>query len=276
MLYICSAKIINYLFKNMIIMLKKFHLTALTVFSFVFFVSNIQAQRAFENWAVGIDGGTYGPGVHLATSLSSHFKLRAGVNVLPYTYNGNFDWDVTGFLEKSPETRNIDMSVNINRPKVNFTNFKAIVDYYPMENGIFSLSLGLYAGNNTVSISSKIDKYQDLIASHGGEYPVFKLFDMAIKPKSDGSFSGKIKPKNVAKPYFGLGLGRTIANSRVGFRFELGAIYQGEYKFESNDVSGSRQAIQSEFDKLLKDKGIPKWATTFWPVLNFSLSYRFK
>jgi hypothetical protein len=255
-------------------MLKKFYLSLVIVLSFGFSVMNVHAQSAFENWAIGIEAGTYGPGITLATSLSSHFKLKAGLDYFGYTYKADFDFDTDGYLGSNPNINDISLSGNLSDPQLKFANVKAIIDYYPMRNGIFSISAGLYAGNSTISISAKVDDYQRLIQQYGG--PVFFEFeDITLKPNADGSFDGKLKFGNVIKPYFGLGLGRTIANSRIGFKFDLGVIYQGDYKFESDQVLLSDKLF-SKSSNLADDSGVPAGLLNLWPVINFSLSYRFK
>jgi hypothetical protein len=254
-------------------MLKKFYLSVAVVISFVLSITNLHAQGAFENWAIGIEGGTYGPGITVATSLSSHFKLKAGVDYFGFSLNQDFDLDLTGYLETDPRSGDISMTGTISDFDLKFTNFKAIVDYYPMKNGIFSISAGFYAGNNAITAAAKIDDYQRLVELNGGPI-IFDLEDVIIKPKSDGSFDGKIKLGNVVKPYFGLGLGRTIANSRVGFKFDLGLIYQGNYKFESDQLAISQNLISNAGSSLADDTGIPAGIFKLWPIINFSLSYR--
>ncbi|GHT09783.1 hypothetical protein FACS189432_07160 [Bacteroidia bacterium] len=254
-------------------MLKKIYLSVAITLCFVLSVTNVHAQGAFENWAIGVEAGTYGPGITLATSLSPNFKLRAGFDYFGYTAQMDFDLEADGVLENNSSVDNISLTGSLSDPKINFSNFKAIVDYYPRKNGIFSISAGLYAGSSAITASAKIDNYQRLVDANGGPI-IFEFEDIVIKPKSDGSFDGKIKFGNFIKPYFGLGLGRTIANSRLGFKFDLGLIYQGDYTFESDQLSS--QKLTSKASSLMEDSDIPSSVLNFWPVINFSLSYRFK
>jgi hypothetical protein len=247
-------------------MFKRILLSVTIVCSFIFSVEKVQAQAPFENFAVGLELGTYGPGITLATSLSPNFKLRAGLDYLGYTYKTDFDIDPDGFVEGNHDMSDIPLTGSLFDPKLKFANLKAIVDYYPMKNGVFSISAGFYAGANTISMSGKINNYTN-------NQVVFDFEDIIIKPNSDGSFDGKIKFGNTIKPYFGLGLGRTIANRRVGFKFDLGLIYQGDYKFESEQITSS-QNLTSKASSFTDDNNIPSWVMNLWPVINFSLSYR--
>ncbi|GHV57057.1 hypothetical protein FACS1894182_04960 [Bacteroidia bacterium] len=227
----------------------------------------LNAQKAFEKYAVGVDLGLYGPGLTVATNLTPHLYLKAGVNTLGFTYKTTFDIDPDGFLPGSP-ANTVALSGTVSDPKLNFTNFKAIVDYYPMKNGIFSLSVGLFAGDNSISVSGKIDNY-------GNSGYVFNPWeDIIVKPNADGTFDGKLKLGNTIKPYFGIGLGRTITtNNRLGFRFELGAVYQGKFKFESKNAVVSSSAINSASDTFFIDSTLFD-LLTIYPMLNFTLSYR--
>lgn len=113
-----------------------------------------------------------------------------------------------------------DVSAKINTLKVNLSNAKMLVDYYPFRNGIFSLTGGLYIGQSKITMKGHADQK-------------FNLDDIVIQPDANGYFDASLVLGNSVKPYFGIGLGRTLAKKRIGFRFELGAIYQGHYKIKS-------------------------------------------
>jgi hypothetical protein len=108
------------------------------------------------------------------------------------------------------------------------------------------------------------------------EHPdvVFDFEDATVKPNLDGSFEAKLNLGDMVKPYVGIGLGRTIANSRIGFKIDLGLVYQGDYSFdESKNVSLSDTGM-SRVNKLAEDFDVPSWVLKCWPMVNFSLSYR--
>lgn len=48
--------------------------------------------------------------------------------------------------------------------------------------------------------------------------------DIIIEPGADGRVEAALKT-NAVKPYVGLGFGRSVAHSRVGVKFELGAMF---------------------------------------------------
>jgi len=228
------------------------------------------SSQLFKHWAVGLNVGLYGGGLQVATTLSPHFMLRAGFDYLSFTYKDDIDFDAPVV---NIANYDIDMTGRLIDPNLKFSNAKLLVDYYPVKNGIFCLTAGLYFGDNKITTKGQIDDYKQLVQELG-EAPQFEFEDIIIKPNEDGSFNAKLKLGDTVKPYFGLGLGRSIPKSRVGFKFELGVVYQGDWTVESENISEGTYTtndMAADFD-LPVSKDILK----LWPMMNFTLSYRFK
>jgi len=212
-----------------------------------------KAQKLpFSDLAVGVNVGTYGPGFSVATNLlSSNLILRAGLDFAGYSYNVNEEIDVNyGGISV--------YGVTIDDAKLKFSNAKLLVDYYPMKNGVFSLTGGFFMGKNKISVDGYAEEK-------------FELEGIVIAPEN-GRYSADLVLGNNIKPYLGIGLGRSIAKNRVGFRFDLGVVFQGKYKIESKNIMDEYVINQGE--KLIDDLDIPDSLTKYWPMLNFSLSYR--
>jgi hypothetical protein len=223
------------------------------------------AQGVSQKLAIGVEAGTYGPGITLATSLSPNFKLKVGLDRLNLQYLSSFDIDPEGYVRGNSANK-FDLAGSLKDPEASFSNLKVMIDCYPMRNGIFSLSIGMYAGKNTIAVSGKIDDYRPDI--------VFDFDDAVVEPNSDGTFDAKLNLGGTIKPYVGFGLGRTIANSRIGFKVDFGLVYQGDYKFdESKNVSLSGAGL-SRVNKFVDDLDVPAWALKCWPMINVSLSCR--
>jgi hypothetical protein len=240
---------------------------------------NAQADKGFmQDMAIGVETGLFGHGVTLAAPLSPLFKLKVGFNTLPYKYDSSIDIATEGFLPSdisgSPLNdivKDISLDGSLSNVELKMNHFKAIVDFYPFPDGIFSLSAGFYVGKTAIAFDGMIDGYAALVNQYG-ENPVFEAGNVVLQPGSNGSFSGEIRLGNTFKPYFGIGLGRTIANSRVGFKFDLGVVYQGEIKVKSPNVLSGDYNVNDglkAFDLPVSDSVLE-----LWPVLNFSLSYR--
>ena len=78
-------------------------------------------------------------------------------------------------------------------------NFKVMLDYYPVENGIFALTAGLYFGQNKATTNGLIRDYQQL-SSQLGTTPDLRYEDIVISPNSDGSFYGELGMGSKIKP----------------------------------------------------------------------------
>ena len=244
----------------------------MTLFLCGIMVISAKAQGGmFENWSVGVNAGLYGLGIQGATSLSPNFKARVGFDYMKFSYNDGISFDAP--IVNVPD-QDLDLDGELSGVELKFPNFKAMVDYYPVKNGIFCITAGFYIGNNKITANGQVDDYHGIV-SRIGKNPEFDLEGTIIKPDNNGKFDASIKLGQTFKPYVGLGLGRTIPKSRVGFKFELGVVYQGKISVESDHVSDSDLAkvndMTSEFD-LPVSKNVLK----LWPMLNFTLSYRIK
>jgi hypothetical protein len=234
-------------------------------------VFTVKAQHEpFESWSAGINAGLYGGGIQGATSLSPNFTLRAGFDFFTYSKEDVAEFDVDVEYGGYEATATAELT-NV---KVTFPNFKAMIDYYPMQNTIFCLTGGLYFGNNRATTNGLIRNYREL-SDQLGENPDLRYEDIVITPNDDGTFFGKLGMGNTVKPYLGIGLGRTIPRNRVGFKFELGMVYQGKYSLSSPNMN---EAGNNWVNELINEMDLPisEKALNWWPMLNLSLAYRIR
>ncbi len=238
------------------------------------FIISIHAQdSAFTRWAAGINGGLYGVGLQGATNLSSHLSLRAGFDYLGYSRQdvASFDAEIEGYEQYGISPT---VEAEITKASITFPNFKLMLDYYPVRNGIFSLTGGFYFGSNIVEGEGLIHDYETISAAMGEE-PSLTYEDIVFQPNSDGSFDALLTMGNSLKPYIGIGLGRTIPHNRVGVRFELGAVYQGKYKLDSDNLN---EAGRDWVNRMAEELDLPVSQETlnWWPMLNLSVTVRIK
>ena len=242
-----------------------------SIMMFVLISLSGKAQEgAFESWSAGINAGLYGAGIQGATSLSSHFKLRAGFDYFTYNQQDVAEFEVDVEYSETQQTATAELT----DLEVTLPNFKVLVDYYPMKNGIFCLTGGVYFGNNKASTNGLIRDYQEL-SEQLGESPYLRYEDIVITPNDDGSFFGELGMGNGIKPYIGIGLGRTIPHNRVGFKFELGLVYQGKYTLTSPNMN---EAGNDWLDGFIDEMELPvsESILNWWPMLNLSLTYRIR
>ena len=206
-------------------------------------------MKAFEHGAIALDAGTTGIGLSVAVPLHSSVAVRAGVGALPfsfrYTYN-NFD----------PAPEHFSSTDVLLHAKINMLNGLLLFDYFPSRNSSFFLSAGIYAGQNR------------MIQISGQSTEPIQIGDLIVTPDEVGRVEGWMKIHAV-KPYVGIGFGRTLPESRFGFKFELGALFIGTPTIQSNRLS-SLVEVGEEVT------GINRFLTRFkvYPKLSFQINYR--
>jgi hypothetical protein len=221
-------------------------------------------------YGIGVNAGLYGVGIQGATSLLPNLKLRAGYDYFNFTQQNVAEFEVD--VEYSGY--NATASAELSEMELTLPNFKVMLDYYPVENGIFALTAGLYFGQNKATTNGLIRDYQQL-SSQLGTTPDLRYEDIVISPNSDGSFYGELGMGSKIKPYVGIGLGRTIPHKRVGFKFELGVVSQGKFQLSSPNMN---DAGNDWLNGLIDEMELPvsEQVLKLWPMLNFSLTYRIK
>ncbi|GBU08354.1 hypothetical protein AwDysgo_16850 [Bacteroidales bacterium] len=254
--------------------MKKNVILLLNFILFTFISLSINAQERSEDgflnkFGVGVKLGTYGPGIDVHTSLTKNIKARVGLSLMSYTYTG--DVDFTGHYTHKDYPTPIAIPGTISDFKFKFFNTSLLFDYYPMESGIFSLTAGVYLGDNSVKSIGKITDYEAIVTQYP-EAEEFEIDGYTFKPYKNGSFDINIALGETIKPYFGFGLGRTIPKSKLGFKFDLGMIYQGMYDITSpNTEMDLNEKTESEDIDLPFSRDLLKW----WPMISFGLNYRF-
>lgn len=248
--------------------MKKYFISIL-IFLFISLYGKAQ-QGTFDSWSIGVNAGLYGVGIQGATSLLPNLKLRAGYDYFNFTQQNVAEFEVD--VEYSGY--NATASAELSEMELTLPNFKVMLDYYPVENGIFALTAGLYFGQNKATTNGLIRDYQQL-SSQLGTTPDLRYEDIVISPNSDGSFYGELGMGSKIKPYVGIGLGRTIPHKRVGFKFELGVVNQGKFQLSSPNMN---DAGNDWLNGLIDEMELPvsEQVLKLWPMLNFSLTYRIK
>lgn len=228
-----------------------------------------QENSFLSHLSVGLRTSTLGIGVQVATPINDYFKLRAGLDFMSFT-TGSFDIsldDPDGAFDKAlGYTPDYNM-----KGELNFTNGHALVDYHPTK-GIFHLTAGFFLGKNQLKAKGLLVGPDGNPAElkPGEDWPTID-FDRHQLRVNDTNLDATLQLGKVIKPYFGLGIGRAIANKRVAFKFELGAIYQGKYSIKQNGrkVDVRDNAIEN-FEDIDTYTNILKW----WPMMNFQLTYK--
>jgi hypothetical protein len=219
--------------------------------------------------SIALRASTMGGGIQAATPINDYFTLRAGldlVNIKTSNIDISLD-DPDGVFQQSlgytPDYRM--------KGKLNLTHGNVLVDFHPTK-GVFHLTAGFFVGTNKIKAEGMlVDSNGKKAELKPGElWPTINLEGHQLEI-ADANLNAELQLGRVIKPYFGFGLGRAIANKRVSFKFELGAMYQGGYSLKQNgkkiDISKN---VSENFDDIDTYTNALKW----WPMLNFQISYK--
>lgn len=227
------------------------------------FSNEMYAQKewgTFNSVALGVGIGTTGIEANVATPLSKHFTLQAGIAVMP-GFKINTDVDVEA-SEYPGYSKSIKAQGNMQR-----TSGNLLVSYYPFNKVSFFVSAGAYfGGSSLISISAQDDDLKKLVAETGQAGIV--IGNNTIPVDKEGRISGGIKDSSF-RPYIGLGFGKIVPTKRLSPLVELGVQFHGKLKvYTDNGVLGN---ISEEGDDTFSDI-LDK--VTVYPVLKFKLCGR--
>lgn len=230
-----------------------------------------QDSNMFNHVAIGVTAGTPGFGADIALPVGNYVQLRAGFTMLPkISYSTDIDIDNSNI---ATQTLGIPNSVEVTG-KLNFVNGKVLADIYPSKHSSFHFTAGAYIGKDeVVTVESEKGALNTLYVYNQNvgsatEKIGYAMGDYLLEPDKNGQIRASFKTAGF-KPYVGLGFGRAVPKKRVGFMFELGAMYWNSPKVYCNDTQLTSENLGGEGEVL---KTLSK--ISIYPVLNFRLCGR--
>lgn len=276
-------------------------------------VGTANSQEAFKHLSVGLGLTTTGVGLELSLPVvSDHLVLKAGYDFGNFSIpEGSYSLSLPGLSEnvnqyvaqandilaripeESSRLTQMPSSMKLDAGgKINLGTGKIVMEYYPSKKSGFHINAGVYIGNadlisidgscpefwnvystNLSTVKRLIDAYPEF-ASKVSDLPELKatVNGRTFQLKEPGSVNLGLKAA-VARPYLGLGFGRSIPKTRCGFQFDLGAIYMGKLSVTSaNEVGGTSSVIiqDNDIQKVLDTVG----KIRVYPQLSFRFIYR--
>lgn len=221
---------------------------------------------------VGLGVSTNGIGVDASVCFTKYLAARVGVNFMP-DFKINTDVDVEGldaninvygqqttvsnlYRQEFGKTMSstIDTDISLKR-----TTIDVNLDVYPF-GGSFFITGGLsFGGEQVVKATGHSEAMADFATLKSSKPEVWNAVQNAVgidvdeslvgfNEKGDVTATAKVKK---VRPYIGLGWGRLIPKNRVGFRFELGAQFQGRPTIYDGD---GRDILNDDSYKLDSDE----------------------
>ncbi len=213
-------------------------------------------RNMFNHLSLGLNLGTGGIGFEVGTVCTPYLGLRAGFEAIPsFTVSpkgiANIHVNLPDDYKNLPtEIKNEypaqeDMEFD-GKGKVTMKNGKFLVDIFPGKNCMFHFTVGFYAGTRQMGnlIASQVEfgaePNLEVVERYNRDIntPGTMVYGRGLTPidvnMEDGTplfYMGNAVPAeirvNPVKPYFGIGVGRTVPRKRVGVKGELGVMYWG-------------------------------------------------
>ena len=244
--------------------MKKFILICVAFLSTISLQLHAQEKQVntlgyFNSLSVGVNAGTTGWGIDIATPIGQYLALRAGFTMIPNIKISD-DLDVDVNVEGYSRIHSIEVEGSLGR-----TSGEVLLNLYPFKRSSFFITGGaVFGGDKVIKLkghSDELAQYQDLAGKYGIE-----IGDYVIPVDKNGNVSGGIKVSSF-RPYVGLGFGRIVPkNKRVGFLFEIGAQLHGTPKVYTD--FGSIDTLMKEADNEFTDI---MNKITVYPVMRFRL-----
>ena len=241
--------------------MKRFIFAVLAAVACVSNVAHAQKEwNTFNSIAAGVGVASIGIEANIATPLSKHFTLQAGLTVMP-GFKNNADVDVK-VAEYPGYSKSINTEGNIQR-----TSGNLLLNYYPFQKVSIFVTAGAYFGGaSLISIHAQDDDLKKLVAETG-EVGI-AIGNHTIPVDKEGRVSGGLKGSSF-RPYIGLGFGKIVPTKRLSPLVELGVQFHGKLKvYTDSGVLGNISEEGDDWFTEILDK------LTVYPVLKFKLCGR--
>lgn len=182
------------------------------------------------------------PGIDLAYGISPNVTARLGFSYFKYNVNTT--------TNASEEEVKLGGDADIAMAGLSF-------EYFPFKKSSFKLFGG----------ASYIDKGKvSVVVTPTGTYT---FGSTTFSPDEIGNVKFSVDyGKNIA-PFAGIGFGRTIPKSRIGFGFELGTYYT---KTPVVTLTGEKRLSSMSEQQAKVQENMKDWK--YWPVINLRLAVR--
>lgn len=193
------------------------------VLSLLFLCLSVSLSARDREWPSGLSAGLQlgsgGLGIELASPIGSSFRIRAGYAILPSVpYRRTVSVPEHPGAVGTEKGRSVPVDA---KAFFHLSDLEAFLDYYPLSDNAFHVTAGLlYGSPNVVGIKNLTPLPDD-----------YNIVGLDVDGYSVKAVSNNIKGNivvNSLRPYLGLGYDLPIgSDGRYSASFSLGAIYWG-------------------------------------------------
>lgn len=228
------------------------------------------SDEFFYDWTISAGLSTMGLTIEALTPINKSLKLRAGIDLFYYNskhYEVGVDDPDNSLYDAFKYKPNLAM-----KGKLHIIHLHALVDYYPVPDGLFFFSGGFYIGENKTNLDGYLIDHQGKRAKPINGWPDFIDFQGNQINLNEGNVKANVTLGSIIKPYLGIGMGRVVTNKKWGISVEMGMMYQGDYTIKQD---GSKIAFDLN-DSFEYNEKAEKWLNRikWWPKLSVQVRYR--
>ena len=237
--------------------------------------SDSKESVLFKHLAIGVNGGTNGLGIDLATTLTPQLEMRIGWDAMSrftttthlYTNSikdATFQWDDT----------KVDFDA-----RSNMKTMKLLLDIYPSKNSAFRITAGVfYSTNDKVAQAENVNLIEEFELVHAynnepgrlqAEKIGVNLGDYFLEPDANGLMHASFCVNRI-QPYLGIGFGRVVpSKNKLTLSMDFGLKFWGKPSIKCNDIPITSDNINENTEnkvlKILSNLSV-------YPVINIRLA----
>ena len=227
------------------------------------FGAEAQESGFLNHLSAGLQLGSDGLGIELATPLGSSFRARAGYSFLP-----SIPYRKTVTAPEHPgavgSAKGKDIPVDA-KASLHLSDIEVFLDYYPMSDNGFHVSAGLLCGSRKVVNIKNVTPLPD-------DYNIVVLDVAGYTVKAVRNTIVRYIATNSLRPYLGVGYDIPISSdNRYSLSVDLGAFYWGkpELYAPGEPLIGDWKDVRVPSSTLNgRDEGLVEKAerTSFYPL----------
>jgi len=230
-----------------------------------------QESSAFTHLDMSLRLSTMGVGVEAITPFNKSFDGRIGFNFITLKTRDH-TVKIKDIDDKIESAFGYLPTLRLEE-KLSLVHGHLLADFYPNPQGIFHITAGVFIGTTDIKVRGFLaDKLNEpAVLLPGNDWPELKWKDHVIEAH-EGKVDLDLQMGNEIKPYLGIGLRHRFPKSKLGLKFEAGALYQGNYTVMQNGKI--LEVNENDMDNFKDFLDYTRWFK-WWPMLNIQITYQF-
>lgn len=213
--------------------------------------ASAQDKWVFNHMGIGVSAGLDGFGADLIVPVTPFFQIRGGYAMQPLSYDIEKAKFNPQMSKANGDVWNLNQDI-VPRVQANLDAAHLFLDIYPGKKTGLHLTVGAYYGMHpenggpyrittteplTIDDEDKGSVGIVLNEEEGRKLTTDKEGNLMIDVSLNNPLAEKYNLPTNLYPYAGIGFGRNLSKSRIGFSMDLGVIYTGSFGLNGYDYS---------------------------------------